>query len=79
MKTIRELREEQGLSQFALAVRAGVSPAAIYAWESGKKVPGSMRLRRIADCLGVSMGEITLISTSHNGKTQKTVTDKSQD
>ena len=39
MKTIRALRQEQGWTQFELALRVGVQPQAVYLWESGRRTP----------------------------------------
>ena len=68
MKTIREWRETRGLSQFQLAVRAGVTPSSIHEWEFGKKEPGAVRLRQLAEALGVSMDDILIVRrASRNG------------
>ena len=36
---IRELRQRMGLSQGAFARRIGVSPNAVYRWETGSRHP----------------------------------------
>ena len=61
MKTIRELREDRGLTQFELAIRVGVTPISIHNWEFGKSAPGASRLRALADALGVRMDDIRLV------------------
>ena len=58
MKTIRELREERGWSQFELAVRVGVTPTAVSAWERGAYEPRAGQLRKMALAFGVSMDGI---------------------
>ena len=58
MKTIRELREEQGWSQFDLAVKTGVTPGTVGNWERGQNEPKVTQLRRLARVFGVSMDDI---------------------
>ena len=60
MKTIRELRQERGLSQFSLALEIGVTQSSIRDWESGETKPGYMRLRRLAEFFGISTEDISL-------------------
>ena len=60
MKTIRELREERGLSQFELAVRAGVTPGTVGNWERGKTEPKATQLRRLAEVFAVAMDTIEI-------------------
>jgi transcriptional regulator with XRE-family HTH domain len=61
MKTIRELREERGWSQFELAVRAGVTPGTVGNWERGKTEPKATQLRRLAEVFGVTMDGIEIL------------------
>ena len=58
MKTIRELREEQGWSQFEMAIKAGVTPSTISNWERGVTEPKVSQLRKLAELFGVSMDVI---------------------
>lgn len=67
MKTLRELREAKGMSQTALAMATGYRPESIWKWESGKQVPSAVRLRRLADVLGVTMDDIELTDNG-NGR-----------
>lgn len=53
MERIRELRERRGLSQDALADRAGISQQAIAHYEKGDRTPAADVLCNIADALGV--------------------------
>jgi transcriptional regulator with XRE-family HTH domain len=55
IKTIRELREARGLTQFQLAVMAEVTPSTISNWERGATEPKVGQLRKLASILGVSM------------------------
>jgi transcriptional regulator with XRE-family HTH domain len=58
MKTIRELREEAGMTQLELAVRIGVTPSAVYNWERGRNEPKATQLRALARAFNVPMDEV---------------------
>jgi transcriptional regulator with XRE-family HTH domain len=60
MKTIRALRQEQGWTQFELALRVGVQPQAVYFWESGRRVPQVPQLRKLGQIFGICSDEIIL-------------------
>ncbi len=60
MKTIKQLRQENGLTQLELANRAGVTPSTIYNWERGRFEPKATQLRAVARVFGVSSDEIEL-------------------
>ena len=55
---IREFREAKGLSQTELADALGVDQTTVSAWERGVAEPTMFNLRRLADILGVSPGEL---------------------
>ena len=57
-RTLRDLRREAGMTQFALAVKAGVTIGLISRIEGG--VPGGNMAKReaIAEALGKDLGEI---------------------
>ncbi len=57
-KTIRELREDAGLTQLQLANKIGVTPSAVYNWERGRNEPKASQLRTMARIFGVSMDVI---------------------
>lgn len=57
-KTIRELREAAGLTQLQLANRVGVTPSAVYNWETGRNEPKASQLRAVALVFGVRMDDI---------------------
>ena len=61
MTTIRQLREEQGWSQFDLALKVGVRPETVYQWETGRAVPKVLQLRKLAEIFGLSSDAITLV------------------
>lgn len=50
---IRNARKERGLSQEALAYKAGVEQTDISKFERGKEVPSAGRARKIAEALGL--------------------------
>jgi transcriptional regulator with XRE-family HTH domain len=60
-KTIRDLREASGWSQFELAVKVGVTPGAVGKWERGVSEPKVTQLRRLAEEFGVLMDQIDLV------------------
>ena len=60
MKTIRQLRQERGWSQLALALDAGVTQSIISRWERGELVPQPRNLHRLAQLFGVSTTDIAL-------------------
>ena len=62
MKTIRQLRQEQGWTQFELALRVGVQPQAVYLWESGRRLPQVPQLRKLGELFGICSDEIVLES-----------------
>lgn len=53
---VRKLRQEQGVSQDALAIRADTSQAAISAIERGRVSPSVGTVERLLMCLGYRMG-----------------------
>ena len=60
MRTIRQLREERGLTQLELAYRLGVTPVTIYNWERGRTEPRVSQFRQLARLFGVGMDDIAL-------------------
>jgi transcriptional regulator with XRE-family HTH domain len=58
-RVLKRLREQRGLSQLALAQKAGVAQAYISEMEAGqKKNPGIETLRKLARALKVTVGEL---------------------
>jgi len=68
VQTIKVLRDARGLTQFDLAVRVGVTPTAVSAWERGQYEPRASQLRKLAEVLGVRMDEIDTESPVREGK-----------
>lgn len=56
--TIRTLREQQGLTQRALAEAVGVTDKAVSKWESGRGLPDTSLIESLAAALGVSVAEL---------------------
>lgn len=54
---LRMLREKLGLSQRALAKKAGVPSSTVSLIESGKSSPSVSSLKRLLDAAGLSLGE----------------------
>jgi transcriptional regulator with XRE-family HTH domain len=55
---VRRRREELGLTGAQLADRAGLAPSAVSQIETGKRSPSSMSVMKLADALGVEIGEL---------------------
>ena len=58
MKTIRQLREERGVSQGELGGAVGIKPITVYKWERSDHEPKASQLRVLARIFGVSMDDI---------------------
>ena len=56
--TIRQLRENRGLTQVELAERIGVSSKTISKWETAKGLPDITLLQPLAQALGISVIEL---------------------
>lgn len=70
MKTIRELRQDRGWTQFELALQVGVRPQAVYLWEHGRRTPQVAQLRKLGELFGLCSDEIVLIETSAASATE---------
>ncbi len=60
MKTIKQLREERGLSLRQMAEATGIDHMAIHHWENDRHMPRADQLRRVAEFFGVKSDTITL-------------------
>ena len=58
MKTLKELREGQFLSQMDLAQKSGIGRDTINRLEKGRQKPTFRTIRKLANALGVEPGEI---------------------
>ena len=59
-KTVRELREANGITPVQVSAHMGVALATVYNWESGKHEPRASQLRALAELFGVRMEEIAI-------------------
>lgn len=57
-KTVKELREERGLTQLQLAVKIGTSISTIHSIESGRREPRFGTAKRLAEFFGLELGDI---------------------
>jgi transcriptional regulator with XRE-family HTH domain len=57
-KEVRRLREERGLTGAQLAARAGMAPSAISQIETGKRIPLSTSIVKIAEALELEVSEL---------------------
>ena len=53
-ETIRQLRNDRGLSQIQLAEMMYVTRSTVARWESGSRMPDAVMISRLAKCLGTS-------------------------
>ena len=53
-ETIRQLRNERGLSQAQLAEKMYVTRSTVARWESGSRLPDAAMIVRLAESLGTS-------------------------
>jgi len=63
-KTLKELREEAGLTQLEVAYQIGVTPQTVYMWESGRREPLAKIFVKLARLYNVSPFDIDLLDTS---------------
>src|SRR5215211_5164295 len=69
MKTIRALRKERDWTQFELALAVGVQPQTIYLWESGRRLPQVLQMRKLGEVFGPCSDEIDLGPPAGLGRT----------
>ena len=55
---IKRLRENKGISQKQLAEMVFASRSTVANWETGRRIPDLMMLRRLAETFGVEVGEL---------------------
>ena len=55
---VRRRREELGLTGAQLAARAGMAPSAVSQIETGKRIPSSASVIKLAEALGVEVGDL---------------------
>ena len=81
MKTIRELRQDRGWTQFELALKVGVQPQAVYLWETGRRLPQVQQLRRLGQVFGLCSDDIVLESAKRlaHAETKRARADRDQE
>ena len=67
MQTIREHRQARGWTQFALALKVGVQPQAVYLWERGDRLPNVIPMRKLGVVFGLCSDDIVLVSPDEPG------------
>lgn len=53
-----KIRDEKGLTDYAVANQTGVAASTISEWKTGKHMPSVDKLKRIADLLEVTVDEL---------------------
>jgi len=66
-KAIKQLRNEQGLSQEELGLAAEIHPTWISHIESGRNNPAWGSVKRIAEALGVKVSELAALAEELEG------------
>ena len=67
---LRELRNEQGLTQAQVAERLNVSNRSVSRWENGTTMPDFNLLMQLSDCYNIEVGEL-LDGERKNGGSQR--------
>jgi transcriptional regulator with XRE-family HTH domain len=75
VKSIRDLRQSRGWTQFELALKVGVQPQTVYLWESGRRIPQVPQLRRLGALFAICSDEIDLDAPREGGNTDPTPPD----
>lgn len=57
-ESLKQNREERGMTPYKLAQVLGINHQNIYRWESGKTLPSIEMCVRIADYFGLSLDEL---------------------
>ncbi len=68
MATLRDLRQQNHLTQEQLALAAEISSSTVYHIEAGKVRPRPSIVRRLARALGVSPSEIDTATPAASGE-----------
>lgn len=58
MNKIRELRKAAGFTQEKFAVAVGVTQSTVSQWESGRVLPDTAKLPKLAEVLGCSIADL---------------------
>ena len=52
-----KIREERGLTDYAVAMQTGIATSTLSEWKTGKHTPNVDKLKRIADLLEVTVDD----------------------
>lgn len=63
-KNITRLRKSKGLTQVEFAKQLHVTQSAVSHWESGRSIPDTVQLFRIAEFFGVSVEELSQMKSA---------------
>ena len=69
-KNITKLRKSKGLTQVDFAKQLHVTQSAVSHWESGRSIPDTVQLFRIAEFFGVSVEELSQMKSSESEPVQ---------
>lgn len=58
MRDIKELRKKAALTQAELAEAVGVTQSTVSQWESGKAVPDTLKLPKLAEVLECGIADL---------------------
>jgi len=72
---LKQLREQNGLSQIELGNRLGVTQQSVFAWEHGKTTPQIQTAIALAKIYGVSLDYLMGLSDSPKNGKEPAVTD----
>lgn len=64
--TLKEFREQKGLSQTELAKRVGLKQTTISQYESGTRRPNLQMAKKLSDALEISLDDFVCLSTFQN-------------
>jgi PAS domain S-box-containing protein len=64
-KKLRLLRKKTGLQTKVFCERVGISVSTLWHWEKGSKTPPEKKVRKLAKVLGVSVEEISDLTSEH--------------
>jgi len=77
-RRIKAAREREGLSQFQLAMKLGITPGAVGQWELGMVSPKPLTMMRLPEILGMTSEEL-LESRTPAGRQMVALTTKERD
>ena len=77
-KTLRQLREEKGLSQKQLGQKVFVTHSTVARWENASRLPDAMMIMRLAKCLGVDVNSLFQLASQSEESPNVIVVDDSR-